>query len=135
MRRLPALAIALALLVTAVRAEAIEFELSSSRGLGRNMDVARYGLTSDAKFPGPVQFLGARGEAHAFERLGVFAAGKGFRLGDLDAAYDVEGGASILLRHGVELTGAYRLLGLGLMGARVPDLDDSTPVLGLHLSF
>jgi hypothetical protein len=110
----------------------IELELRSSRELGRNMDQPRCGVTGDAKFLGPVRYLAARGEA-SFERLGVFAATRGFRLGDLAPVYDVEGGAAFELLRGVELTGTFRVLGVG-WAAGVPERS-AAPVLGIHLDF
>jgi hypothetical protein len=112
----------------------VELDLYASRALGRNMDQPRCGVTSDAKFLGPARILGVRGEARPFERLAVFAASRGYRLGISAPLYDVEGGAALELLRGLELTGGYRVLGLGLVRGDAPERSESA-LLGLRLSF
>jgi hypothetical protein len=112
----------------------LELELEASRALGRDMDEPRCAQTADAKFPGPVRVLGARGEARAFGWLGVFAATRRFQLADDSSGFDVEGGAALHLARGLAVTGGYRVLGLDPLAADASERTAS-PLLGVRLSF
>lgn len=58
----------------------------------------------------PVPALGVRAEFYPLARIGVFAEGKGFTIGNPATMWDVQGGVTVHLLRWLALRGSYRVI-------------------------
>jgi len=68
------------------------------------------GLEADESQWVPVPALGLRAEFYPLARIGIFAEGKGFTIGDPATMWDVQGGVTLHLLRWLALRGSYRVI-------------------------
>ena len=82
----------------------------------------------------PNAFDEGRAETHPFDRLGLFAGSRSFRMGREDPVHNVEGGASFRFIGNWFLTGSYRILDYELDASSL-DIENAGPLFGVRLQF
>jgi opacity protein-like surface antigen len=87
-----------------------------------------------------VQPISTRAAAPGFAGLKLWASGSGYAVGRRSVGYGVQGGASLELNEGIDLTASYRLNGFARgdrLDAQLADVSSrsAAPYLGLDIEF
>lgn len=84
--------------------------------------------------------VSGRAIAQGFAGVKLWASGVGYAVGRRSAGYGLQGGASVELDEGIDLTASYRLTGFALGDRLDPELSDveersGAPFVGLDIEF
>lgn len=141
--RLAILALTTCVVCAASSASAFPGNVTSiPSALVENTEVTSGRATQAAKIgfgqAGPIGVMNATTHMGRTEsRLGFYAGTKGFVVNRIGAVYDLEGGAILKMRHGVSLTGSYRMIGYDFLatGSENAEPQLSGGFFGLQLDF